>query len=116
MEARSNLKMPYPSIERRRNPRYLCSHLLEVTRGNTFLCGLLEDLSAEGASVSVEIPLRDGEIVKLAASGFHAQARVRHCQPRESGFVAGMEFAGYRWEPRGWRPDHLYLPAAKTQP
>ena len=104
--------MPEPTLERRRSPRYLCSHLLEVTKGRTILCALLEDLSAEGAGVSLEIPLHDGETVKLAAAGFSATASVRHCQPRESGFFAGLEFAGHRWNPREWQPEHLYLPAA----
>ncbi|HYM11054.1 MAG TPA: PilZ domain-containing protein [Bryobacterales bacterium] len=102
-----------PLVERRRSPRYLCSHLVEVAYGGRTMPALLEDLSLEGAAVSMEAPIEPGETVELVAPGLRARAQVRYCRPRETDFQLGLEFAEeYRWRPVEWRPDHLLLPPA----
>jgi hypothetical protein len=98
-------------IERRRSPRYLCSHLVEVAYGGRTTPALLEDLSIEGAAVSMDAPLEPGERIELVAPGRRARAQVRYCRQRETDFQLGLEFADEcRWRPAEWQPDHLLLP------
>jgi hypothetical protein len=98
-------------IERRKSPRYLCSHIVEIWHGRETTAGLLEDLSAEGAAIAFEAPLERDELVVLVAGGLQAGARVRYCTRRENDYRLGLEFtSGSRWQPHQWRPDHLFLP------
>ncbi len=102
--------MPYPGLERRRNPRYLCSHLVVVLT-DVPLPALLEDLSREGAGIALETPLPVGAEVELLAGDLRARAQVRQCLARETDFRIGVEFLnGFRWQPDQWQPDHLFLP------
>ena len=107
--------------ERRRNPRHLCSHLVEIAwrdaeGGARSLKALLEDLSPEGAAVAVEEPLERGVAVEVDAGGFRADAVVRYRIPRENDFRLGLEFTGpCRWSEGEWRPDHLYLPGQPSK-
>ena len=108
--------MPAPIIERRRSPRYLCSHLVEIRCSNGqaaayVVAALLEDLSREGAAIAVEAPIEAGTILELITPGLQVRAEVRYCRPRERDFHLGLEFAdGSRWNPELWQPDHMYLP------
>ena len=108
--------MPRPFVERRRSPRYLCSHLVEIrwldSQGAAHaIPGLLEDVSREGAAIAVEQPIEAGTMVELITPGLQGRAEVRYCRPREQDFHLGLEFAGgCRWEPELWQPDHLFLP------
>ena len=98
-------------LERRRSPRYLCSHIVEISHGGRTAAGLLEDLSAEGAAVAVEAAVEASDLVEFRATGLRGRARVRYCRRRENDFVIGLEFAnGCRWQPLEWQPDHLFLP------
>lgn len=102
-----------PRVERRRSPRYLCSHLVQVAYGGRTTAALLEDLSLEGAAISMESPLETGETIELIAPGLRARAQVRYCRQRETDFQLGLEFAEEcRWRPVEWQPDHLLLPPA----
>ena len=96
--------------DRRRNPRYLCSHLVEIVHGESKQHGVLEELSAEGAAVSLDTPIGPGEAVEMVAPGWRARARVRYSKRRGKDFQIGLEFAeGCRWSPDVWQPDHLFL-------
>ncbi len=100
-----------PAVERRRSPRYLCSHVVEIRRGGQVAAALLEDLCLEGAGVAVETWVETGEAMELVAPGLQARARVCYCRPRENDFVVGIHFdEDFRWRPDQWRPDHLFLP------
>jgi hypothetical protein len=102
--------MPYSGLERRRSPRYLCSHLVVVLT-DIRLPALLEDLSREGAGVALETPLPVGAEVELLAGDLRARAQVRYCLARDIDFRVGVEFLdGVRWQPDQWQPDHLFLP------
>ena len=106
-------------MERRRSPRHLCSHLVVVRQevsnsADSTSTAVLEDLSREGAAISLETPLEAGTIIELSAPGLWVRAQVRYCRPREQDFLMGLEFAdGFRWEPHLWQPDHLFLPPPK---
>jgi PilZ domain len=100
-----------PSAERRRSPRHLCSHLVEISCAGQTSTGLLEDLSPEGAGIAVEFQAARDEMIELTAQGLHATGRVRYCNQRETDFRLGLEFTGgYRWSAEDWQPDHLFLP------
>ena len=102
--------MPYSDLERRRSPRYLCSHLVEL-RAEVELPALLEDLSREGAGIALEAALAPGAEIELVTPGLRASAQVRYCLPRETDFRLGLEFLnGVRWQLDRWQPDHLFLP------
>ena len=103
--------------ERRREPRHLCSHLLEVTAVSVRQEALLEDLSPEGAAVAVENAIEAGTIVDLSAPDFRARAEVRYCLRREADFRLGLRFTeGFRWRPSVWQPEHLWLPPVNETP
>ena len=100
--------------ERRRSPRYLCSHIVAVSFGQREQTeeALLEDLCAEGAGLALETPILAGDEVEVAVGNLWVGARVLYCSPRQNGFRLGLEFAGeWRWRPESWRPDHLFLPS-----
>ena len=63
--------------ERRREPRHLCSHLLEVAANGGRQEAVLEDLSPEGAAVAVESAIEAATVVELSAPGFRVRAEVR---------------------------------------
>jgi O-methyltransferase/methyltransferase family protein/PilZ domain-containing protein len=108
--------MRHPGLERRRSPRYLCSHLVVVLT-DVSLPGLLEDLSREGAGIALEAPLPIGAEVELLAGDLRTGAQVRYCLARETDFRIGVEFLnGVRWQPDQWQPDHLFLPPPGATP
>jgi hypothetical protein len=103
--------------ERRREPRHLCSHLLEVATTNERQEALLEDLSPEGAAVAVENAIEAATIVDLSAPDFRARAEVRYCLRREGDFRLGLRFMeGFRWQTGIWQPDHLWMPPESETP
>ncbi len=105
--------------ERRREPRHLCSHLLEVIAASGRQEAVLEDLSPEGAAVAlmVEKAIEAATVVELSAPDFHARAEVRYCLPRDGGFRLGLRFMeGFRWQPGVWQPEHLWLPPESDTP
>ena len=102
-----------PRKERRREPRHLCSHLLEVTAASGRQQAVLEDLSPEGAAVAVENAVEAATVVELSAPDFHARAEVRYCLQRDGDFRLGLRFTeGFRWQPGVWQPEHLWLPGS----
>ncbi len=69
---------------------------------------LLEDLSPQGACLSLNLPLTVGAWVQLSADGFSAEAEVRYCKLGEYGYLIGIEFAaGQEWCWERWQPGHL---------
>ena len=96
--------------ERRCCPRFLCSHLVEITCPSGRQAAVLEDISREGAAVVVEAPAA-ARILGFFGPGFQALAQVRYCLRRETDFRVGLRFEdGRRWQPGLWKPDHLWMP------
>ena len=106
--------------ERRREPRQLCSEFVQVAwldeQQNRFShIGVLEDVSLSGMAVSVDLPIPVGRTVYLHARGFEGEAQVRYCELGGYSYLVGMEFAdGCGWDPKKWRPGHLYEPTASS--
>ena len=102
--------MSHPATERRRSPRYLCSQLVEIGIDGRITTALLEDLSLEGAAVSVEAPVEADTAIEFVVPGLTVRAKVRYCRRRETDFQVGLEFAeGCRWRPAEWKPEHLLI-------
>ena len=73
-----------PSINKRRSPRQMCSDFVKVSfadqEGRTVSdTGLLEDVSQQGLNISLNIPLPEGQDIKVQTEGFSGKARVRYC-------------------------------------
>jgi hypothetical protein len=107
--------IPAPRVERRRSPRYLCSHLFEISGAGAPGMAVLEDLCPEGAGIAADFPASPDDPVTLNFSGLLISSRVRYCYRRENDFRLGLEFTGgYRWRIEHWQPDHFFLPPAHT--
>ena len=69
---------------------------------------LLEDLSPQGACLSLDMPLTVGLRVRLETDGFGREAEVRYCELGDYGYLVGVEFAaGEEWHRQEWQPSHL---------
>jgi hypothetical protein len=93
----------------RRNSRFLCASLLEMTSADgrsTF--GVVEDVSERGLCVVVETQLEAGDGVILHESGRDIRATVRHCTTDEAGSChIGFEFdPDYEWADLDPWPQH----------
>ncbi len=102
-----------PRISKRRSSRQMCSDFVQVSfadqDGRTVSdTGLLEDVSRQGLNISLNIPLPEGQDIKLQSEGFSGKARVRYCNVGDYGYLVGLEFADrHEWDPKKWAPRHL---------
>jgi hypothetical protein len=109
-------------MERRKSSRQMCSDFVQIAwsddRGRrTFNVGLLEDVSPEGISLTLDLPVPAGRRVHLHTKGFAGEAEVCYCELLDYGYLLGLEFAdGCCWEPEKWRPKHLYAPPPAPGP
>jgi hypothetical protein len=70
--------------------------------------GLLEDISATGACLQLEMPLPLGAEIRWDSSRYKFMGHVRYCVYREIGYFVGVEMqAGCRWSRRVFQPQHL---------
>ncbi len=101
--------------EKRAEPRYLCSDLVLLLwrdgarpREET---AVLENISASGACVQVEVPVPEnaGVILRCRGSEFHGS--VRACYLRDEGYFLSIAFdADSKWSRARFRPEHLVDP------
>ena len=107
---------------RRRNPRALCSELIQIRfrdqRGRRIReTAVLEDLSERGARLSIALPLTAGSQVTFRAPGFETGACVSYCELADSGYAVGLEFAeDFRWDETLWVPEHMLKIPSREQP
>jgi hypothetical protein len=104
--------------ERRSGRRLLCAHLVTLVldagnrKGPSVLANL-EDISTGGACLQMDQPIPIDAKVRLICASCEFRGRVRHCQFREIGYYAGIQFeAGNEWSVQKFVPDHLLDPAA----
>ncbi len=70
--------------------------------------GLLEDISATGACLQLEVPLPLGAEIRWDSTRHKFTGHVRYCVYREIGYFVGVEMeAGCRWSKRTFQPQHL---------
>jgi ribulose bisphosphate carboxylase small subunit len=103
--------------ERRIEPRLLCADLVEVEwtgpngRRRRDVANL-EDISATGVCLQMEIALPLNSAVSLRLPEDDVKGDVRYCVHREIGYYVGVEFEeGTRWSARMFKPQHLLDPA-----
>jgi hypothetical protein len=99
--------------EKRHRARNLCADLLKVRwkdeSGVLHLeYALLDDISAEGASLKFDQPIvADTEVTILYPNGQY-RGTVKYCIADLSGYLIGVGFApGYRWSQKSYNPAHL---------
>jgi hypothetical protein len=106
------------SMERRCEPRLLCSELVEVhlhDRGRWRRIGtaILEDISPSGACLQLESKVPVGAHLRVRADRCELRGEVRWCQYREFGYFAGLRLEeGARWSRAAFEPEHLLDPSA----
>jgi len=112
---------------RRRELRNQCADLLKIRwkdpEGNRHKeIATLEDISAGGVCLKVEVPIPPGTPVAILYPGGQYQGRVKHCDPQAGWHFIGVEFEpGYTWSKEQFEPAHLLQlrfrsPAAKERP
>ena len=102
--------------ERRLETRMLCADMVDVRwqdragreQGAT---AILEDISAAGACLQLELPIPLGVEVEWQAPGQKFEGHVKYCVYREIGYFVGVEFdASFKWSKQAFEPDHLLDP------
>ncbi len=69
---------------------------------------LLEDISAIGGCLQMEVSLPMETKVELRYRGAILSAVVRYCVYREIGYYVGIEFReGFEWSQQDFQPRHL---------
>jgi hypothetical protein len=72
---------------------------------------LLEDISASGACVQLEMPVPRGVEIRWTSSKQEFKGWVRYCIYREIGYFAGVEFESKsRWSKSAFMPRQLLDP------
>jgi hypothetical protein len=99
--------------ERRSERRMLCADMVEVrwrvrTGAEKFATAILEDISASGACLQLELPVPLGVQVRWDCTKQHFQGYIRYCVYQEIGYFAGVEFEpSFKWSKAAFKPEHL---------
>ena len=99
---------------RRTHARMLCADFLEARWTDKHgaqrrAVANLEDISASGACIHLDVPVPMGSIMRLSYQTGELQGEVRYCVYREVGYFVGVEFTA-GWSLREFRPQHLLDP------
>ena len=100
--------------ERRTEVRNMCADMVEVRwerrvwGKSRHATALLEDISASGACLQLEMAVPVGVEMRWQCPNREFVGRVRYCTYREIGYFAGVEFeAGVKWSKQAYKPRHL---------
>ena len=91
----------------------LCSELVDVhwkdaTGRQMRALANLEDISACGVCLQVDVPVPLDTVVRICPPKGEFQGSVRYCLYREFGYFLGVQFApGCQWSPSTYQPQHL---------
>ncbi|MCU1238400.1 MAG: hypothetical protein JWP63_6367 [Candidatus Solibacter sp.] len=94
----------------------LCADMVEVrwrdrSGKEQRATAILEDISASGACLQLELPIPQGVEIQWESPGQRFEGYVRYCVYREIGYFAGVEFdASFKWSKKAFEPDHLLDP------
>jgi hypothetical protein len=96
----------------RREDRELCADLVKVrwkleSGQSRNEWAILEDISPSGACLGIEEPIPDDTPVSLQFNNDRCQARVKYCIFEGINYLLGVQFEGYRWSRRKFKPEHL---------
>jgi hypothetical protein len=101
---------------RRSELRMMCADMVDVRwsersgklRSTT---ALLEDISASGACLQLEMPVPLGVEIRWTCPRKEFRGSVRYCVYREIGYFVGVEFeVSSRWSKRAFLPQHFLDP------
>jgi hypothetical protein len=99
--------------ERRAEVRMLCADLIEIcwqdSAGKTQKAqAVLEDISASGACLQVEVPVPLGSALAWRSPKKEFSGSVRYCVYQEIGYFVGVQFdASSKWSQTAYRPQHF---------
>jgi hypothetical protein len=102
--------------ERRSETRMMCADMVEVrwrdrSGKECRAIAILEDISASGACLQLELPIPLGVEIQWDATRHQFQGHVRYCVYREIGYFVGVEFdASFKWSKKAFRPKHFLDP------
>lgn len=94
----------------------LCADLIEVcwkdeAGKSQKTQAVLEDISASGACLQVEIPVPLGVDLRWRSPKKEFTGTVRYCDYREIGYFVGVQFdASSKWSRKAYRPEHFLDP------
>jgi hypothetical protein len=104
-------------IERRLESRLLCADLVTVdwlppvsaVQDNfRTVEAVLEDISALGACVQVEVPIPPGAAISISVRSTRFSGLVSYCVYRDEGYFVGIRFSKEtKWSSRIFEPRHL---------
>jgi len=101
--------------ERRAEPRWLCSDLIEVRIEGPRpreVTANLEDVAPSGACVQLEEPIAKGTRLRLMLGQHEFRGRAVHSTRNQIGYFVGVQFdAGQKWSRQIYEPQHLLDPA-----
>jgi len=98
--------------DRRHDNRNMCADLLKlcwtVKGDNRSELVSIEDISATGACLRVELPIPLDTPVALHHPKGQYMGKVKYCTCDEIGYLLGVGFdEGYRWSKEDFQPSHL---------
>jgi hypothetical protein len=98
--------------ERRSEPRFMCADLVQVriedAAGVRELTANLEDISASGACIQLEVGAQTGAEVELMCKKCRFRGRVSYCRFGALGYDVGVAFNQKRsWNEKRFAPRHL---------
>lgn len=99
--------------DRRLEGRLLCADLVGVqwqdgAGRNREATANLEDISASGACLQLDVPIRRGIVVQIRYAKGELEGIVKYCVFREVGYFIGVNFqAGSKWSRKQFKPKHL---------
>jgi hypothetical protein len=102
--------------DRRSEGRMMCADMVEVSWSersgkHRSAIALLEDISASGACIQLEMPVPKGVEIRWDAQRQEFRGTVRYCVYREIGYFVGVEFEpSSRWSRKTFAPQHLLDP------
>jgi hypothetical protein len=82
----------------------------EGAPGARWHTGIVEDVSASGVCLSLDVPVPPGCTVQIRSGGGIRKALVRYCEAGQYSYLIGLEFDGMGAGMRAWRPRHLLDP------
>ncbi len=89
---------------------WMCSQLVQLgVKSGDAKPGILEEITATTAAISVDDPIEPGAVVSLMELPAAISAEVVDFIVRETDFVVRLKFLDdYRWSPSDWLPSHAY--------
>ena len=108
--------------ERRNDTRLLCADLIELIWDDSDgqerrRVANLEDISRDGMSLQLEIPLHVGTSVRVRCGEQELAGTVRYALYRDHAYFLGIRFEqDSQWSARQFVPQHLFDPREAVQP